>query len=160
MNNYLIIGGSSGIGLQLVKQLSEEENLVVATYSENKPQKKTVRVEYHFLDVTDEDQNFDFHSQVAASKGAVEGLTRALAAELVPRIRVNCIAPSLTDTPLAEKLLNNSEKQKTNAARHPLKRIGKTSDQANMAQFLLSDKSDWITGQILHVDGGMSTLKI
>ncbi len=100
-----------------------------------------------------------FHTQVAASKGAIEGLTRALAAEFSPKIRVNCIAPSLTDTPLAASLLNNDQKKEANALRHPLKRIGNPEDIANMAAFLLSDKASWITGQILHVDGGISTLK-
>ena len=100
-----------------------------------------------------------FHSQVSASKGALEGLTKALAAELAPTIRVNCIAPSLTDTPLAATLLNNEQKREANALRHPLKRIGTVEDIANMATFLLSEKASWITGQILHVDGGFSSLK-
>jgi NAD(P)-dependent dehydrogenase (short-subunit alcohol dehydrogenase family) len=100
-----------------------------------------------------------FHSQIAASKGAIEGLTRALAAEYAPNIRVNCIAPSLTDTPLAASLLNTEQKKEANALRHPLKRIGSTADIANMATFLLSEKASWITGQILHVDGGMSSIK-
>lgn len=103
---------------------------------------------------------FNFHSQVSASKGAIEGLTKALAAEFAPAIRVNCIAPSLTDTPLAEKLLNSEEKKMANAQRHPLKRIGTTEDIAFMAEFLLSERSSWITGQVLHVDGGLSTLKV
>ncbi len=101
-----------------------------------------------------------FHSQVSASKGALEGLTRALAAEYAPHIRVNCIAPSLTDTPLAASLLNNEQKREANAQRHPLKKIGTATDIAHMATFLLSQKSGWITGQILHVDGGMSSVKI
>jgi NAD(P)-dependent dehydrogenase (short-subunit alcohol dehydrogenase family) len=101
-----------------------------------------------------------FHSQVAASKGAIEGLTKALAAEYSPKIRINCIAPSLTDTPLAAALINNEQKRDANAQRHPLKRIGTTEDIANMAEFLLSEKASWITGQILHVDGGISTIKI
>lgn len=100
-----------------------------------------------------------FHTQVAASKGAIEGLTRALAAEYAPTIRVNCIAPSLTDTPLANSFLNTEQKKEANAMRHPLKRIGSPADIANMAAFLLSEKASWITGQILHVDGGMSNLK-
>ena len=101
-----------------------------------------------------------FHTQVAASKGAIEGLTKALSAEFAPKIRVNCIAPSLTNTPLAATLLNTEQKVDAIAQRHPLKRIGTTKDMANMAAFLLSDKASWITGQILHVDGGMSSLKI
>jgi NAD(P)-dependent dehydrogenase (short-subunit alcohol dehydrogenase family) len=102
----------------------------------------------------------NFHTQVAVSKGAIEGLTKALSAELAPTIRVNCIAPSLTDTPLAAGLLNTEQKIEANAQRHPLKRIGTAQDIAEMTCFLLSSKSSWITGQILHVDGGMSTVKI
>lgn len=101
-----------------------------------------------------------FHSQVAASKGAIEGLTKALAAEYAPKIRVNCIAPSLTDTPLAASFVNSEQKKEANAQRHPLKRIGTTDDIVNMVEFLLSSKASWITGQIMHVDGGISSLKI
>ncbi len=100
-----------------------------------------------------------FHSQVSASKGAIEGLTKALSAEYAPNIRVNCIAPSLTDSPLAAGLLNTEQKREANAQRHPLKRIGTTDDIANMVEFLLSPKGSWITGQIIHVDGGMSSIK-
>ena len=103
---------------------------------------------------------FNFHTMVSASKGAIEGLSVSLAAELAPKIRVNCIAPSLTDTPLAESLLNNDAKREANAQRHPLKRIGNVNDMAEMAGFLISDKSGWITGQVFHVDGGISTIKI
>jgi len=105
-------------------------------------------------------QGFNFHSQVATSKGALEGLTRALAAEFAPNIRVNAIAPSLTNTPLAGKLLSTDEKVEQNNERHPMKRIGEPLDIAQMASFLLSDKSSWVTGQILKVDGGMSSLKL
>ncbi len=101
-----------------------------------------------------------YHSQVATSKGAIEGLTKALAAEYSPNIRVNCIAPSLTDSPLAASLLNTDQKREANAQRHPLKRIGTTEDLANMVEFLLSPKASWVTGQIIHVDGGISTLRI
>jgi NAD(P)-dependent dehydrogenase (short-subunit alcohol dehydrogenase family) len=101
----------------------------------------------------------NFHSQVAASKGAIEGLTKALSAELAPTIRVNCIAPSLTDTPLAAGLLNTEQKVEANALRHPLKRVGHVNDIAEMACFLMSEKAGWITGQIMHVDGGMSSIK-
>lgn len=231
MRNYLIIGGSSGIGQELAFQLSQSGNQVIATYNKTEPKIENSRIQYHHLNVladipsldflpdelaglvycpgsinlrpfertkpadfeTDyklqvigaikiiqlalqrlkKSENasivlfstiavqtgFPFHTQVAASKGAIEGLTKALAAELVPKIRVNCIAPSITDTPLAASLLNNEQKKETNALRHPLKRIGTTEDIANMAAFLLSQKASWITGQILHVDGGMSSLK-
>jgi len=103
---------------------------------------------------------FNFHSLVASSKGAIEGLTRALAAEFAPKIRVNCIAPSITDTPLAGTLLNSEEKKAANAQRHPLKRIGYPEDLADLAEFLILEKSSWITGQVFHVDGGMSSLKL
>ncbi|GAB4014698.1 SDR family oxidoreductase [Spirosoma migulaei] len=103
---------------------------------------------------------FSYHTQVATSKGAIEGLTKALAAEFAPKIRVNCIALSLTDTPLAAPLINTDQKREANAMRHPLKKIGMPSDIAHMAEFLLSEKAGWITGQIFHVDGGMSTLKV
>ena len=99
-----------------------------------------------------------FHTSVAAAKGAIEGFAKALAAEYAPKIRVNVIAPSLTDTPLAEKFLSNEEKKEKSAQRHPLKRVGTSDDMAQMASFLLSEKSSWISGQIFHVDGGMSTL--
>jgi NAD(P)-dependent dehydrogenase (short-subunit alcohol dehydrogenase family) len=101
-----------------------------------------------------------FHSTVSVAKGAVEGLTRALAAEFAPKIRVNCIAPSLTQTKLAGRLLNSEEKIEAMANKHPLKKIGSPKDLANALEFLLSDNSSWVTGQILAVDGGMSRLKI
>lgn len=103
---------------------------------------------------------FNFHSLISASKGAIEGLTRALAAELAPAIRVNAIAPSLTDTPLAAQLLSSDEKRQANAQRHPMKKIGTPADMANMAAFLLTSQSAWITGQVLHVDGGISALRV
>ena len=101
-----------------------------------------------------------FHTSVAAAKGAIEGFAKALAAEYAPKIRVNVIAPSLTDTPLADKFLNNDVKREKSAERHPLKRVGTSDDMAQMASFLLSEKSSWISGQIFHVDGGMSTLLV
>lgn len=103
---------------------------------------------------------FTFHSQVAVSKGAIEGLCLSLAAEFAPSIRVNAIAPSLTDTPLASKILSSDEKKEANAVRHPLKKIGRAEDIAHTASFLLSENSSWISGQIIHVDGGMSSLKV
>jgi NAD(P)-dependent dehydrogenase (short-subunit alcohol dehydrogenase family) len=99
-----------------------------------------------------------FHSSIAGAKGALEGLTRALAAELAPGIRVNCVAPSLTDTPLAEKLLRNEKQREGAEQRHPLKAIGAPIDIAYMASFLISDKARWMSGQIIGVDGGMSSL--
>jgi len=101
-----------------------------------------------------------FHTSVAAAKGAIEGFAKALAAEYAPAFRVNVIAPSLTDTPLAGKLVSSEEKKEKMGERHPLKRIGDVADIANMTTFLLSDKSSWMTGQILGVDGGKSTLNI
>lgn len=101
-----------------------------------------------------------FHASIAAAKGAVEGLTRSLAAELAPTIRVNAIAPSLTDTPLADRLLSSPERRESSAQRHPLKRIGTADDIASTATFLLSDASAWMTGQILHVDGGIGALRL
>ena len=232
MKNYLIIGGSGGIGMALSKQLAQSGNNVIATYNKNEPVHADLNIRFHQLNILDDtitldflpdelsgiiycpgsinlrpferikpidfeidyklqvigaikiiqavlpklkkaenasivlfstvavQSGFPFHTQVAASKGAIEGLTKALAAEYAPKIRVNCIAPSLTDTPLAANLLNSDQKKEANAARHPLKRIGAAEDIAHIAALLLSEKASWITGQIMHVDGGMSSLKI
>jgi len=100
-----------------------------------------------------------FHAGIAAAKGAIEGLVHALAAEWAPTVRINAIAPSLTDTPLAANLLNTEEKRQNSAQRHPLKRIGTPADMANAALFLLSEQASFITGQVLAVDGGMGKLK-
>jgi len=231
MKTYIIIGASSGIGLQLAKTLAEKGDTVIGTYNSH-PLENSENITYHSLNVTAAELDLSFfpevidgiiycpgsinlkpfgrikaedflsdfnlqvgglikvlqyafpalkksehaavvvfstvavqlglpfHSQVCASKGAIEGLTKALSAEWAPSIRVNCIAPSLTDTPLAANLLNTDEKKAANALRHPLKKIGTASDIANMAAFLLSENAAWITGQIIHVDGGMSTIKI
>ena len=99
-----------------------------------------------------------FHTSIAAAKGAVEGFARALAAEYAPKVRCNVIAPSLVDTPLAARLLNNDRKKEMMADRHPLKRVGKAEDIAGLASFLLQDSGSWITGQVLGVDGGLSAL--
>jgi NAD(P)-dependent dehydrogenase (short-subunit alcohol dehydrogenase family) len=232
MANYLIIGGSSGIGQAVVKALDCSENRIYASYFSGENLTKLPNVIYFHHDVrkafpsldflpnnldglvycpgaidlkpfgrispsqfiddydlqvvgairviqgvlplmTKENlssivlfstvavqMGYPFHSKVSASKGAIEGLTKALAAEFAPKIRINAIAPSLTETPLAARLLNTEEKKNANALRHPLKRIGKVEDLANITEFLLSPKSSWITGQIIHVDGGMSQLNV
>jgi NAD(P)-dependent dehydrogenase (short-subunit alcohol dehydrogenase family) len=230
MSHFVVIGASSGVGLQVAKNLAEKGHAVTATY--HRHQHEVPGLSYSPLDVLNETPDFSFlppvihglvycpgsiqlkpfarikeadfmadyalqltgavkvlqaalpalkaagnasvvlystvavqmglpfHSLVSASKGAVEGLTRALAAELAPVIRVNCIAPSLTDTPLAAGLLNTPEKREAAAQRHPLKRIGTPEDIARLTGFLLTDDSAWITGQVLHADGGMSSLKV
>jgi NAD(P)-dependent dehydrogenase (short-subunit alcohol dehydrogenase family) len=231
MGTYLVVGGSSGIGLQVTQQLAAAGHTVYATFNTH-PIEDTKNIQYHHLNVLEENINVDFlpssleglvycpgaislrpfnripsedflkdynlqvvgaikiiqsvlpklkesknasivlfstvavqlglnfHSLVASSKGAIEGLTKALSAEFAPTIRVNCIAPSLTDTPLAANLLNSDQKVEANAQRHPLKRVGTTLDIANAVEFLLTDKSSWVTGQILHIDGGMSAVKL
>ena len=100
-----------------------------------------------------------FHSSVAASKGAIEGLTRSLAAEFAPKIRVNAIAPSLVNTPLASKFLNNDTKLEKANERHPLGRIGSAKEIAQAAAFLLGEESSWMTGRVLQLDGGIGNLK-
>lgn len=104
-------------------------------------------------------QGFSLHASVSMAKGAVSGLTLALAAELAPRIRVNAIAPSLTRTSLAEQLLSNEEAAEALAAQHPLKRLGLPEDIAHLAVFLLSSEAGWISGQIVSADGGRSSLQ-
>jgi NAD(P)-dependent dehydrogenase (short-subunit alcohol dehydrogenase family) len=144
INDYnLQVVGAIRIIQSVTSKLKASENAAIILFS-------TVAVQ----------TGLPFHSLVSASKGAIEGLTKALAAEFAPRIRVNCIAPSLTNTPLAAPLLNSEQKKQANAERHPLKRIGTADDISNMVEFLLSPKANWITGQIMHVDGGFSTLKV
>jgi NAD(P)-dependent dehydrogenase (short-subunit alcohol dehydrogenase family) len=104
-------------------------------------------------------QGMPFHASIAAAKGAVEGLTRALAAELSPKIRVNAIAPSLTDTPLAGNLLNSDAKREATAKRHPLQQVGDPEDVAKLVAFLLSPASRFMSGQILRPDGGLSSIR-
>lgn len=101
-----------------------------------------------------------FHSSISGAKGAIEGLVKSLAAEWASSgIRVNAIAPSLTDTPLASQLLGNEDKKEASNKRHPLGRYGQPEDIAEAASYLLSDASSWMTGQILRLDGGMSSIK-
>lgn len=230
MGNYAVIGGSSGIGLEVVGLLAAGGHRVYATYHQNE-RSDGEHVTYHALNVLEEvydlsflpdhldgmvycpgsinlkpfsrfssqdflddfnlnavcaarmiqqllpklkaadlasvvlfssvavQQGFSFHAQVSMSKGAVEGLTRALAAELAPHIRVNAIAPSLTQTSLASALLNNEKKIELQAQKNPLKKIGQPKDIAHAAVYLLSPESSWVTAQVMHIDGGFSALK-
>jgi NAD(P)-dependent dehydrogenase (short-subunit alcohol dehydrogenase family) len=229
MKNYLIVGGSSGIGLALSTQLAAENHQVWIA-SRSKPALNTPHISlditqpiggildglpdtlhgvaycpgsinlkpFHRLTEGDFLSDFqinvvgavrvlqvvlprlkkangasvvlfstvasalgmNFHASIATAKGAVEGLAKSLAAEwALQQIRVNIVAPSLTDTPLASKILTNDEKREASGKRHPLGRIGTAAEVADIAAFLLSDKASWITGQIIGIDGGMSTLK-
>lgn len=228
MKNILLIGGSYGIGLELAKELQTENNVFVASRTnENLASLNVTHIQFDAttdtfdssilpavidgfvycpgsinlrpfrglkLETFENDMQINFfsmvkviqtilpqltaseqssivlfstiavkmgmpfHTSVAAAKGAVEGFAKALAAEYAPKVRVNVVAPSLTDTPLADKFLSNEEKREKSAQRHPLKRFGTTEDIAQMVNFLLGEKSSWISGQIFSVDGGMSTL--
>ncbi len=231
MARIVIVGGSYGIGLEVVKQLSEEENEVIVLSRTNEFLSTLNNVTHYYFDANDSTSfpiieeavdglvycpgsinlkpftrytatdfsndlqinaisaallmqqllpnlkasseasvvffstiavqvGMPFHASISMAKGAVEGLAKSLAAEYAPKIRVNCIAPSITETPLSEKLINTNEKKEAVGNRHPLKRIGTTKDIANTVTFLLSKKSAWITGQLLHIDGGLSTLKL
>ncbi len=144
INDYkLQVVGAIKVIQAVVSKLKNSENATIVLFS-------TVAVQ----------TGLPYHTQVSASKGAIEGLVKALAAEYAPTIRVNGVAPSLTDTPLSAALLNNDQKREASAQRHPMKRIGTAADIANLVDFLLSPKASWITGQIMHADGGISTLKI
>jgi len=103
-------------------------------------------------------KGFANHSIISSAKAGVEGLTVALAAELAPNVRINCIAPSLTKSKIARAVIKNSAIEESIAKMHPLKRIGEGTDSANLAHFLLTSKSSWITGQIIAVDGGRSSI--
>ena len=228
--NILIVGGSSGVGLALVKLLCQENNVIVASRTNDSI--SDLPITYLPFDVEKEDldvskipdqlnafvycpgsinlrpfkglkqevfiQDFSinvlgaiktlqavqnnlqncetpssvvlfstvavttgmpFHSSVATAKGALEGLARSLAAELAPKIRFNVIAPSLVDTRLAEKFLNNETKKSNAASRHPLQRIGNPMEIAQMAKFLISDESSWMTAQTITIDGGIGSIK-
>lgn len=230
MKNYLVVGGSSGIGQQVVHSLAQSTNTHVwATYNQGEQLNRHPDVTYfqwhhcseqfselpeelngvvfcpgtinlkpfHRLTLEDFQADFllqvggliktlqaaypsmknavqpsvvlfstvavqrgmPFHSLVASSKGAVEGITRSLAAEWAPKIRVNAIAPGLVNTPLSEKLLSSDAKKEASSKRHPLQRYGEVVDIQKMVSFLLSEDSSWITGQIFHVDGGISSIQ-
>ncbi len=100
-----------------------------------------------------------FHASIAMAKGAIEGLTKSLAAEFAPTIRVNSVAPSLVNTPLGDKFINTPEKLDQMQKRNPLRKVGDALDVANAIAFLLGEESNWVSGQIIAVDGGMSTIK-
>lgn len=104
-------------------------------------------------------QGLSFHASISAAKGAVEGFIRSMAAEHAPNIRFNAIAPSVVDTPLAKNILRNDKQRERSEERHPMKRIGKPKDIASAAKYLLSDESSWMTGQVIHLDGGLSSIK-
>ena len=104
-------------------------------------------------------QGMPMHASIAAAKGAVEALAKSLAAEWAPAIRVNVIAPSLTDTPLAGALLNSDLKKEAAAKRHPLQQVGRSEDIATLVAHLLSGHARFMTGQVLHVDGGLSSVR-
>jgi len=228
MKNILLIGGSHGIGLSIVKELQDTHQLFVASRTEEdlqhenithipfdvttdvldtsvlpekldgfvycpgsinlKPFKmmsldtikddlelnffSMVKVVKEIISKMDEGSSMvffstiavgtgmPFHTSVSAAKGAIEGFAKSLAAEYAPKVRVNVVAPSLVDTPLAKRLLSNDKKREMMSERHPLKRVGNADDIANAAVFLLSGKSTWMTGQVIGVDGGLSTLNI
>ena len=136
-----VTGAINSLKIVLV-QLSASGNASVVFYS-------TVAVQ----------TGMPFHSSVAASKGAIEGLTRSLAAEFAPKIRVNAIAPSIVNTPLASKFLNNDTKIEKANDRHPLGRIGNAKEIAQATSFLLGEESSWMTGRVLQLDGGIGNLK-
>lgn len=228
--NFLVVGGSSGIGLALVKQLLTEGENVYVWSREERGLSALPGAQHYAADVTSGDLPVDelpevldgfaycpgtinlkpfrglkpdhfreelevnligavrclqaverrfkkskqaavvlfstvavqrgmaFHAGVAAAKGAVEGLVRSLAAEWAPKTRVNAIAPSLTDTPLAERLLSTEDKRQASAERHPLQRIGTAEEVAQLAAYLLSPAAGFITGQVIGVDGGKSRI--
>ena len=216
--NYLIVGGSSGIGLEIVNELNQNGHNIYVASRTNDAIANMSRVHHFPLDVRASDASLngipdllhglvycpgtirlkpfqrltidDFQEDLQVNYlGAVQVIQACLkklkksssgasilmfstvavktgmpfhasVAEFAPRIRVNAIAPSLTDTRLAENLLSSEERRRGSAERHPLKRIGTPQDIARLAAHLLSDKGSWITGQIFHVDGGMSSVRI
>ncbi len=232
--NILIIGGTSGIGLEAAKQLIDKGASVIVASRKNSEEAKALGLKHIAVDVLQFDGNITsqltddlhglvycpgsiklkpferlkpedfrnefelnvmgavqvlqavmpvlkksdnasvvlfstvathvgmpFHTSIATAKAAVQGLMVSLAAEYATSgIRFNAVAPSLTDTPLASSLLNTPEKTEAAGKRHPLGRIGQPKDIASAVSFLLSDESSWITGQVFHVDGGMSTIKL
>ena len=228
--NIFIVGGSSGIGLSLIKQISSKNNIYSASRNQNNlndynvkhikydsvndleidtsilPEKidgfvycpgsinlrpfNTLKIESFledykinflgaikslkiilplmqksdnssivFFSTVAVSTGMPFHSSISSSKGAIEGLTRSLAAEFSPKIRVNSIAPSIVKTNLSEKFLNSDLKIEKASERHPLGRIGKDEEISKLAAYLLSDDSSWVTGQVINIDGGIGSIR-
>lgn len=228
--NIFLVGGSSGIGLSLIKQISSKNNIYSASRNENNLNDYNVKhIKYDSVNDLEidtsilpdkidgfvycpgsinlrpfntlkiesfiEDYNINFlgaikslkiilplmqksdnssivffstvavstgmpfHSSISSSKGAIEGLTRSLAAEFSPKIRVNSIAPSIVKTNLSEKFLNSDLKIEKASERHPLGRIGKVEEISKLAAYLLSDDSSWVTGQVINIDGGIGSIR-
>ena len=128
---------------------------IIKKYKENLKKNKASIVVFSTVAVK---QGFANHSIISPVKASLEGLTVSLAAELAPNIRINCIAPSLSNSKMAGKILGNTKIAEGIAKQHPLKRLGKGKDSASLAKFLLSNESSWITGQIIGVDGGRSNV--
>lgn len=131
---------------------------VIQKYLENL--KKSENASIVLMSSVAVEQGMPFHASIASAKAAVEGLTKSLAAELAPKVRVNAVAPSLTNTKLGAHLLDTDTKKQNASKRHPLQRIGEAQDIAEAVCYLLTSKSRFVTGQVLHVDGGFSSLKV
>ena len=228
--NIFMVGGSSGIGLSLIKQISSKNNIYSASRNQNNlndynvkhikydsvndleidtsilPDKidgfvycpgsinlrpfNTLKIESFiedfninflgaikslkiilplmqksdnssivFFSTVAVSTGMPFHSSISSSKGAIEGLTRSLAAEFAPKIRVNSIAPSIVKTNLSEKFLNSDLKIEKASERHPLGRIGKVEEISKLTSYLLSDDSSWVTGQVINIDGGIGSIR-
>ena len=128
---------------------------IIKKYKENLKKNKASIVVFSTVAVK---QGFANHSIISPVKASLEGLTVSLAAELAPNIRINCIAPSLSNSKMAGKILGNTKIAEGIAKQHPLKRLGEGKDSAALAKFLLTEDSSWVTGQIIAVDGGRSKL--
>tara|TARA_B100000902_G_scaffold122359_1_gene122409 strand:+ start:32 stop:736 length:705 start_codon:yes stop_codon:yes gene_type:complete len=228
--NIFIVGGSNGIGLSLIKQISSKNNIYSASRNDNNlndynvkyikydsvndleidtsilPDKidgfvycpgsinlrpfntlktesfledykinflgaiKSLKMILPLMQKSDNSSivffstvavstGMPFHSSISSSKGAIEGLTRSLAAEFAPKIRVNSIAPSIVKTNLSEKFLNSDLKIEKASERHPLGRIGKVEEISKLTSYLLSDDSSWVTGQVINIDGGIGSIR-